>query len=305
MELDFHLLDLKYERIKARNRKAESRLLASLVDQGQLSPIIVLSGEGDSPRYIVVDGFKRIRALKRSGHDTVKAVIWPEDEVNALIAINHLQRSVDRNALDDAYLIKALRDFHGLSYQDIGWRLGRSKSWVGRRLGLITDLPRWLQTQIRDGSLQCSAAEKYILPLSRSNDKDAKALVKNIRGLRLSAREIGELYCAWREGDATGRRLVIHQPQIVLKARQVAKNDPQDLKTGLLNDMEVVLSLSRRMNQSWDQLPVSHWDLSEIKRIIETGEAIRRCMEEMDKKIRSGALSYERRESKAVDSDTA
>ena len=160
MEIEFHLLDLKYESIKGRNRKMENRLLASLSEQGQLSPIIVLPVVGDPPRYIVVDGFKRIRALKRTGHDTVKAVVWPEDEVNALIAMNHLQRSVDRNALDDAYLIKALRDFHDLSYQDIGWRLGRSKSWVGRRLGLITDLPQWLQDQIRDGVLQCSAAEK-------------------------------------------------------------------------------------------------------------------------------------------------
>ena len=205
--------------------------------------------------------------------------------------------------MDDAYLIKTLRDYHGLTYQDIGWRLGRSKSWVGRRLGLITDLPRWLQDLIRDGILQCSAAEKYILPLSRSNDSDAKALVKNIRGLHLSAREIGELYCAWREGDAAGRNLVIHQPCVVLKARQVAENDPKNLKISLLNDMEFVLSLSRRINQSWDQFPVSYWDLLEIQQIMETGEMIRRNLEELYKKIRSESLSNERRKSKTVDSE--
>ncbi len=251
MELEFHLLDLKYQGLKGRNRKAESRLLASLVEQGQLSPIIVLPGKGDPPRHIVVDGFKRIRALKRIGRDTVKAVVWPEDEVSALIAINHLQRSVDRNALDDAFLIKALQDYHGLSYLEIGRRLGRSKSWVGRRLGLIMDFPLWLQNWVRDGSIQCSAAEKYILPLSRSNSTHAKILVKNIRSLHLSIREIGTLYCAWRDGNENGRQLVIHQPLTVLKIRQAVKKDSHHPRARLLNGMEDLLALTHQLNQCW------------------------------------------------------
>lgn len=297
MEIEFHLLDLKYEDIKGRSQKVENRLLASLIEHGQLSPVIVLPGVGDPPFYIVVDGFKRIRTLKRAGHDTVKAVIWPEDEVNALIAMNHLQRSVDRNALDDAYLIKALRDFHGLSYQDIGWRLGRSKSWVGRRLGLITDFPSWLQDQIRDGVLQCSAAEKYILPLSRSNSTDAKDFIKNIRVLHLSTRDIGELYCAWRDGDGKGRDLVINQPQIVLRAQRLAKDEAKetDLKSGILKDMEAILSLSHRIHRSWDQFLISDMNTSDLKQILQTGQLIRSSIEELDKKITSEALSYEGR----------
>lgn len=297
MKIEFHLLDLKYENIKGRSQKIENRLLSSLIEQEQLSPIIVLPGDGDPPCYIVVDGFKRIRALKRAGHDTVKVVIWPEDEVNALIAMNHLQRSVDRNALDDAYLIKALRDFHELSYQDIGWRLGRSKSWVGRRLGLITDLPQWLQDQIRDGVLQCSAAEKCILPLSRSNGEDAKVLVKKIRALRLSTRDIGELYCAWRDGDGKGRDLVINQPEIVLRAQRLAKDEAKraDLKSGLLKNMEVILSLSHRIHRSWDQFLISDMNMPDFKQILQTGQLIRSSIEELDKKITSEALSYERR----------
>ena len=228
MELEFHLLNLKYESIKARSRKAESRLLASLVDHGQLSPIIVLPGAGDPPRYIVVDGFKRIRALKRAGHDTVKAVIWPEDEVSALIAINHLQRSVDRTALEDAYLIKVLRDFHGLSYEEIGRRLGRSKGWVGRRLGLLTILPVWLQDQIRTGVLQCYAATRYILPLAGSNQTDAKKLIKNIRSLNLSTREIGASYKASRDSDPTGRDFIVYKPHVFFRARSVMTSDKDD-----------------------------------------------------------------------------
>lgn len=302
MEIDIHLLDLKYESIKCRRRKTERRLLSSLIEQGQLSPIIVLPGTGEPPGYIVVDGFKRIRALRQSCHDTVKAIVWHEDEVSALIGINHLQRSVDRTALDDAYLIKTLQDFHRLSYEEIGRRLGRSKSWVGRRLGLITDLPSWIQDQIREGVVQCYTMTKYILPLARANPKDARKLIKNIRSLNLSTRDIGELYAAWRDGDVKGRNLVINHPRVVLRARRL--NDVSDPKSVVLNDLEHILSLSHRLLLSWDQLLVSDLDPSEIKEIIQTWQAIQNNIEELDKKIKAEVLSHEKCGNAGGDSQT-
>ena len=269
MELDFHLLDLKYEAIKGRNRKTESHLLSSLIEHGQLSLIIVLPSRSEPLSYVVIDGFKRIRALKRAGHDTVKAVIWPEDEINALIAINHLQRSDDRTALDDAYLIKALRDYHGLSCLDIGRRLGRSKSWVSRRLGLISDLPVWIQDLVREGVLQCYAATKYILPLARANPHHSKKFLKTIRSLGLSTRDIGELYLTWRDGDNKARDLVINQPQVVLRARRMAKTElaEKDLKTEFFKCMETLRSLSHQAHQGLDKRSIIELKPSDIERI--------------------------------------
>ena len=307
MELEFHVLDLKYEPIKGRNRKMEKRLLASLIDQGQLSPIIVLGGKGDPPKYVVMDGFKRIRALKRSGQDTVKAVVWPEDEVSALIAINHLQRTVDRMALEDAYLIKVLRDYHGLSYEEIGRRLGRSKSWVGRRLGLLTVLPVWLQDQIRTGVLQCYAAERYILPLARANPKDAQDLVKNIRPLNLSTRDIGELYAAWRDNGASGRELIVCSPHVFLRARCLTKKDIEEKgsKSRVFKDMEIILSLSHRIRRSLNCRLISSLNRTDIKHMNQSWEAVQDRIAELDMKLKAEVFGDERRGNASSDSQIA
>ena len=58
MELEFHQLDLRYERLRVRQPARERRLLASLADIGQQMPIVVVTTDSV---YVVVDGHKRIR----------------------------------------------------------------------------------------------------------------------------------------------------------------------------------------------------------------------------------------------------
>lgn len=113
----------------------------------------------------------------------------------------------------------------------------------------------------------------------------------------MSTRDISELYCAWRDGDGKGRDLVIKQPEIVLRAQRLAKDEAKraDLKSGLLKNMEVILSLSHRIHRSWDQFLISDMNMPDFKQILQTGQLIRSSIEELDKKITSEVLSYERR----------
>ena len=62
MELEFHQLDLRYESLRRRAPEREKRLLASLAEHGQQTPIVVV---GASAERVVVDGYKRVRALKQ------------------------------------------------------------------------------------------------------------------------------------------------------------------------------------------------------------------------------------------------
>ena len=73
MELEFHQLDLRYARLRVEQPARERRLLASLADAGQLMPIIVVT---TGAIYVVVDGHKRVRCLRRLHRDTVAAVAW-------------------------------------------------------------------------------------------------------------------------------------------------------------------------------------------------------------------------------------
>ncbi len=73
MELEFHQIDVRYERLRVRQPARERRLLASLAEAGQQIPIVVVA---TGAAYVVVDGHKRVRCLQRLQRDTVAAVIW-------------------------------------------------------------------------------------------------------------------------------------------------------------------------------------------------------------------------------------
>src|SRR5450756_1609546 len=73
MDLEFHQLDCRYEGLRTRHPRKERQVLASLADHGQLLPVVVVAA--DVP-FILVDGYKRVRALQRLAHDTVRATVW-------------------------------------------------------------------------------------------------------------------------------------------------------------------------------------------------------------------------------------
>ena len=62
MQLEFHQLDRRWEHLRVHHPARQRRLLASLADSGQQTPIVVVAAEGQQDRYVVIDGYKRIAA---------------------------------------------------------------------------------------------------------------------------------------------------------------------------------------------------------------------------------------------------
>src|SRR5262252_5290153 len=93
MQLEFHQLDRRWEHLRVRRPTRQRRLLASLADVGQQTPIVVVAVEGQADRYVVIDGYKRIVALEQLGRDTVEAVVWPMSEAAAVLLDRSLRLS--------------------------------------------------------------------------------------------------------------------------------------------------------------------------------------------------------------------
>lgn len=55
-------------------------------EMGQQTPIIVVR---DSARWVVVDGYKRVRAVHRLGQDVVRATEWALSETEGVAARAH------------------------------------------------------------------------------------------------------------------------------------------------------------------------------------------------------------------------
>src|SRR5215467_14385954 len=153
MQLEFHQLERRWEHLRVRHPARQRRLLASLAESGQQTPIVVIAAEDGADRYVVIDGYKRIAALEQLGRDTVEAVVWPMSEAAAVLLDRCLRLSEQETALEVGWLLQELEQRFGYSLEELARRFDRSVSWVCRRLALVELLPDGFQQQVREGQI--------------------------------------------------------------------------------------------------------------------------------------------------------
>jgi ParB family chromosome partitioning protein len=250
VELEFHQLDLRYERLRVRHPARERRLLASLADAGQQTPIVVVA---TAATHVVVDGHTRVRCLRRLHRDTVTAVAWEMPEPEALIFRQVLHTDATDSALEQGWLLRTLHEDHGLPLEHLARRFDRSVSWVSRRLSLVRTLPAPIQEHVRDGQLVAHAAMKYFVPLARANAADSVRLVTAITPHRLSTRQIGRLYQVYVTGPDATRELVLTDPLLVLRVADdtaAASVCPEaSAPEAFLSDLHIVGAVARRAHR--------------------------------------------------------
>lgn len=244
MDLELVHLDLRYAELRTRSADRERRLLASLAEVGQQTPVVVVRA---AEREVLVDGYKRVRALRRLGHDLVRATHWDLGELDALVLERVLRASDSSSALEEGWFLHELVTRFGLSREELARRFDRTPSWVSRRLGLVTDLPTAVQEHVRSGAIGSHAAMRYLVPLARANERDCEALSASVAPLRPSSRELGLLYETYVSGNETTRALVVSDPSLVLRAR-AADGDAQGATPAeqLLEDLRITAAIARR-----------------------------------------------------------
>ena len=255
MELEFHQLDLRYEALRVCRPEREKRLLASLAERGQQVPIVVIALDGEPNRFLVIDGCKRIRALRRLRQDTVRATVWDMDEVEALVLNRSMRTAEGETALEQGWLLAELHRSLGLSFEDLARRFDRSVSWVSRRLALVKELPESVQKHVREGKIGAQAAMKHLVPMARAKRYDCERLAENIACHQFTTQEVGVLYAAWRSQPFARERL-IEDPKLFLRARrEIEQDDPVSARAGegLLHNLDMVGAIARRAARQWGE----------------------------------------------------
>jgi ParB family transcriptional regulator, chromosome partitioning protein len=246
MDLEFFQLDLRYEQLRRRDPIRERRLLGSIAEVGQQAPIIVVR---DGDRWVVVDGYKRARVLRRLGHDTVCATEWMLAEADALVLERVLRAGDAGSAIEQGWLLKELSGRFGLGRDELARRFDRTTSWVSRRIALVTELPASVHQHVHDGALGAHAVMKYLVPLARANAGDCEKLAQALAPLRPSSRQMRELYATYVAGNPKARELVVNHPALVLRARAEAVCESMQSCTQvehLLADLGIVTAVTRR-----------------------------------------------------------
>jgi ParB/RepB/Spo0J family partition protein len=247
MQLEFHQLDRRWEHLRVRHPARQRRLLTSLADSGQQTPIVVVAVEDQADRYVVIDGYKRIAALEQLGRDTVEAVVWPMSEAAAVLLDRSLRLSEHETALEVGWLLAELEQRFGYGLDELARRFDRSVSWVSRRLALVEVLPDAIQQQVREGRISAQVALKFLVPVARQSLEDCQRMAAIFARHHCDTREAGQLYGAWRQGSPAMRQRILDAPGLFFKAQRQAEDKPL-AGTGaeLLRDLERVAAIVNR-----------------------------------------------------------
>jgi ParB family chromosome partitioning protein len=250
MQLEFHQLDRRWEHLRVRHPARQRRLLASLVETGQQTPIVVVAAEGQADRYVVIDGYKRIAALEQLGRDTVEAVVWPMSEAAAVLLERSLRLSEHETALEVGWLLAELEQRFGYNLDELARRFDRSVSWVSRRLALVEVLPEAIQQQVREGKISAQVALKFLVPVTRQSLEDCQRMAAIFAQHHCDTREAGQLYAAWRRGSPAIRKRILDDPELFFKAqRQAQEKATAETGAELLRDLEMMAAIANRAHR--------------------------------------------------------
>ncbi|MCZ6727368.1 MAG: ParB/RepB/Spo0J family partition protein [Acidobacteria bacterium] len=169
------------------NQEGLAELAESIRSQGIVQPLVVTpSGDG----FVIVAGERRWRAAQRAGLTEIPVVVREVDgdqHLLELALVENLQRA-DLNAIEEADAYRSLGQGFGLSHEEIGRRVGKSRATVTNALRLL-NLPPEIRDMLRAGRLNAGQAR----PLVALAVEDALRLAKRAARDSVSARKVEEL----------------------------------------------------------------------------------------------------------------
>jgi ParB family transcriptional regulator, chromosome partitioning protein len=114
-------------------------LAGSLAERGVVQPILVRPVAGGT--YEIVAGERRWRAAQIAGLERIPAVVRDHDDAASLeVALVENMAREDLNPVEEARAVAALVEELGLSREDVGKRVGRSRVAISNLLRIL-DLP--------------------------------------------------------------------------------------------------------------------------------------------------------------------
>jgi ParB family transcriptional regulator, chromosome partitioning protein len=133
------------------DEQALQALADSVQERGVLQPVLVRPRPGGT--YELVAGERRWRAAQLAGLETLPALVQHRDDAQSLEAalIENMARE-DLNPIEAARAVAALVEELGLTREEVGRRVGRSRVAVSNLLRLL-DLPDDALGLVEDGSL--------------------------------------------------------------------------------------------------------------------------------------------------------
>ncbi len=203
---------------KAFDENELEELADSIRRNGILQPLVVRKQNDD---YQIVAGERRYKAAQRANLMSVPVVVREvsDQEVLLLAMIENLQRT-DLNPLEEARGYRDLIDKNGLTQDELGKVLSKSRSTIANTLRLL-ELPDEVQDMVYNGQLTAGHARAI---LSVKGEQNRVALARKIVADGLSVRQteiLGPLFSVKNEESSTRRQAA---PQSYKQAARQLRN---------------------------------------------------------------------------------
>ncbi|MBP2626777.1 MAG: parB-like partition protein [Firmicutes bacterium] len=177
----------KFQPRRVFDQEALTELAESIMQYGILQPIVVrkvLNG------YELVAGERRWRASQKAGVQEIPATIkdYTDEEMIEIALIENIQRE-DLNAIEEALAYRRLMDELCLTQEEVGRKVGRSRSLIANMVRLLNLHPT-VQEYVSRGTLSMGQARPLLaLETSELQLEAAEIIVEE----DLSARGAEEL----------------------------------------------------------------------------------------------------------------
>jgi ParB family transcriptional regulator, chromosome partitioning protein len=210
---------IKPNRDQPRRRFDEAALQSlaeSVQERGVIQPVLVPQRAGGT--YELVAGERRWRAARLAGLETLPALVQERDDARSLedALIENMARE-DLNPIEAARAVAGLVEELGLTREEVGRRVGRSRVAVSNLLRLL-DLPDEALALVEDGSLTEGHGRALLLADDHAARRSiARAAVQggwSVRVVEQRAREANAPARTARRG-----RAAVHPDQEAAAAR--------------------------------------------------------------------------------------
>ena len=215
--------DLSLSGMRMMNPDCASRVQDSMWLHGQLQPVVAREHEG---RYQMIDGFKRVYVAMDLMIKVLRCQVLDVDLQQAkLLILSYNRPHQSLEVWEEAMVLEDLIKTHDLSQQSLSRLTGYSRSWVSRRLSLISKIDEQVASEIRMGTLTSSQA-RALIKLPRGNQMEVARVITTYG---LSSRLSDRLVNAYLEAeDEAQQRHILAHPEYILWDQPDLPENPYD-----------------------------------------------------------------------------
>lgn len=283
-EIDIHLLGLRYSHIRVHDPSRIRRLASSISSHGQLKPLVAVTC--NKGHLILIDGYQRQAALTYLGKDTAQVLIMNCSEDQALFQLLIKRGERHWQAIEEAGIIQELYRRFDCSFDEIGRRIGRNKSYVKRRLDLLESLPEEILQHVLSGAISTWSASRILVPLARANADDATALAANLERDPMSTRQLRTFYDHYQKSNRNVRERMLAAPNMFVKSLQAVDGTTDDgPEEKWLHDAKAVCGILHRLQNNTDTVFYPNQEKKQRRLLLGQASRARRLTRELQEKI--------------------